>query len=398
MLPYDLMQISVRQIARHSRRYRGVIIGMALGIGGLITVLVMGEAVESGLGKNLEVLGSATIIKASWQKEITKRLHQGQYHKKDVQDIMKLPGVESVSPAVWLSDVTLGFDRRKTLGRLMGIEANFFKTVYVPVSEGRKLVEEDVTKSRRVCVLGKTLASKLFGTVSETDIGKQITIAGELFGVVGLLGGVEDPLYLETVLIPMPVARLRFQGLYEIRDIYIRGINWDVVPALHASIIKLLKNNQPSYEDSMEITYFPDRINSIKRTIFLIKFFIYASLSVTLLLGGLGITNVMLAAVQERTREIGLKKAVGATGREIMAQFLIESTSISLMGAITGVATGFLSITVLTRILGAEPSYEALAYSVFGSVLLGVITGIVSGFTPARRASLLDPAMAMKFE
>ncbi len=93
----------------------------------------------------------------------------------------------------------------------------------------------------------------------------------------------------------------------------------------------------------------------------------------------------MLAAVQERTREIGLKKAVGATGREIMAQFLIESTSVSPMGTITGVTAGFLSIAVLARILGADPSCQALAYSVFGSVALGVINGIVSGFAPRVR-------------
>ena len=109
----------------------------------------------------------------------------------------------------------------------------------------------------------------------------------------------------------------------------------------------MLVNNQPGYSEGMEVRYYPERISTIKRAVLLVKLFLYAALAVTLLLAGLGITNVMLAAVRERTTEIGLRKAVGATEAMIMSQFLLESVSISLMGAMVGILVGFASVEIL---------------------------------------------------
>jgi putative ABC transport system permease protein len=397
MLSSDLIQVSLRQLYRQKRRYRSVIIGIALGIAGLVTVFTMGDSVESDLGRNLEILGSATVLKAHFDFDRSTRWHHGQYHEKDMEDIKKLPGVRTVSPMVWSMDQLMRFNKGTMRGRVLGVDESFFETIFIPISTGRGITAADVEARNSVCVIGKTVMEQLFKNGIE-PVGKVIDISGHMFQVVGLMGGVEDRSLFETVIIPISVARSRIQSMYEIREILVRGFNWDVVQTLQQEILGVLARNQPGYADAMVVKAFPERVEAIKRAVFLTKLFIYASLVVTILLGGLGITNVMLAAVRERTTEIGLRKAVGATEGMIMSQFLLEAVTISLMGAGIGMFVGFISVEVLKRLLGTVPTYEVFAASLVGGVLFGVVLGIASGYLPARKASKLDPSEAMRFE
>lgn len=396
MLVSDLIQISLRQLHRNRRRYKSVILGIALGIAGLVTILTMGDSVETDLGHNLELLGSATILKATYDSDRKLKWHQGQYHQKDVEDLRKLPGVKSVSPAVW-SGQHFSNGSKKMHSKLMGVGEDFFDTIYIPITKGRRLTAKDDVARNSVCVAGETVLKNLFD--GDTDpSNKEIFISGHMFKVVGLMGGVEDKSLMESVLIPISVARSRFASMYEIRDIYIRAVNWDVVSQLHNRIMNVLVNNQPGYAESMTVKYYPERIKTIKQAVFLVKVFLYAAMGVTLLLGGLGITNVMLGAVRERTTEIGLRKAVGATEGMIMTQFLVESVSISLMGAVLGMVVGFISVEVLKEVMKTVPAYRVFVISLMGGVLFGVLLGMISGFLPAKRASSLDAAEAMRFE
>jgi putative ABC transport system permease protein len=397
MLSSDLIQVSLRQLYRQKRRYRSVIIGIALGIAGLVTVFTMGDSVEGDLGRNLEILGSATVLKAHFDFDRSTRWHHGQYTERDMEDIKKLPGVRTVSPTVWSWGHKMWFNQVTMSGRILGADETFFDTFYIPIATGRGITTADVQSRNSVCVIGKTVVEFLFKNGVD-PLGKVIEISGHMFQVIGVMGGVEDRSLFETVIIPISVARSRIQGMYEIRDIYIRGANWDVVQPLQHEVLGVLARNQPGYADAMVVRTFPERVETIKRAIFLTKLFIYASLVVTILLGGLGITNVMLAAVRERTTEIGLRKAVGATERMIMSQFLLEAVTISLMGAGIGMFVGFISVEVLKRLLGTVPAYAVFAASLVGGVLFGVILGIASGYMPARKASKLDPSDAMRFE
>jgi putative ABC transport system permease protein len=396
MLAYDLAKISLKQIYRNKRRYKSVIIGISLGIAGLVTVITMGDSVESDLGRNLELLGSITIVKASWDTEKTSQWHKGQYYQKDVDDLRKLPGARYVSPIVWSWGYLFGRVRNLCVGRLMGIEANFFDTIYFPVSTGRRITEEDTRKMASVCVLGKNIRQYLFG--NSQPVGENISIGGNMFSVVGVIGGMEDPMFDDTVLIPISVARSRFAHMYEIRDVYVRAVNWDVVPSLQQDIFQVLSRNQPTFADTMEVRSFPERVKVVQSAVLLVKLFLYASLCVTLILGGLGITSVMLAAVQERTTEIGLRKAVGATDGMIMTQFLLESVLISVSGATIGLVIGFVSVESLEKTFQTVPDNQVFCASLVGGALFGLVLGIVSGMMPARKASRLDAAEAMSFE
>ncbi|MCX5871934.1 MAG: ABC transporter permease [Deltaproteobacteria bacterium] len=396
MILADLAAVSLKQIYRNRRRYKSVIIGISVGIAGIIIVLTMGDSVEQDLGQNLELLGSATIVKASFDYTKSKKKHGGQYFPKDAKDIEKLPGVKSVSPTV-VSFPPFTYKLNKMSGRLLGVEESFFDTIHIPMARGRRINSDDVAWFNSVCVIGDEIARTLFSD-NEDPLGKKIFIGGHLFRVVGLIGGVEDTSFLNTIIIPISVGRSRFAEMYEIKNIYVRAVNWDAVAPLHKDLHDLLARNQPGYAESMDIRSFPERIKTIQHAVLLVKVFLYASLFVTIVLGGIGIMNVMLSAVRERTKEIGLRKAVGATETMILSQFLFESVSISLVGAILGILIGFVSVEIMKRLFQTSPAYGVFVISIIGGVIFGVILGIASGIIPAIRASRFDPAESMRFE
>jgi putative ABC transport system permease protein len=397
MLLTDLLSISLRQIYRNKRRYKAALVGTAFGIAGLITVVTMGDSVESMLGKNLEVLGSATIVKCAWDFTSDRRWHQGEYTESDVAALRHLPGVLQVSPALWKRQVKVVYRRKNFIATVGGIEANFFETLHLPLYTGRRLTQEDVAARNQVAIIGQTVEKEFFGP-NPHSLGKKIQIYDLSFEVVGVLGGAEDPSYMESVFVPISVVQSKFMDMNKIRDLYVRAIDWDTVPDLHLRVQQLLKNRQPGYADGMVITYFADRIEAIRTIVFIFKFFLYAAILVTLILGGLGITNVMLAVVNERTKEIGLRKAVGATERMIMAQFLCESLSVSLVGGAIGIACGFGSVEGLERLFETDTGLATFVYSVLASVGIAVILGVGSGLLPAARAGRLSAVDAMKFE
>jgi putative ABC transport system permease protein len=398
MLTADLVKISLRQIVRNWRRYRGAMLGTSLGIAGLITVMTIGDSVEDLLGTNLEILGSATIVKAGWNRRTAVTWHEGEYFEKDVEALRKLPGVMDVAPTVWGRASEIVHNRRKRNNvQIAGIEPNFFRVIYLPVTEGRKFTEDDVKNKRQVCIIGQKVHEALFDK-KDRAVGKTIILWGLGFRVIGVLGKAENPEYLDTIFFPLSVARAKLRGMHAIRDIYVRAADWDTVPTLHREVTNLLKENQPGYADFMRVTYYKDRIKAIQTIAFVFKFFLYSAIGVTLFLGGLGITNIMLAVVKERTTEIGLRKAVGATEGMIVSQFLCESLSVSLIGATTGIVVGTISVYVLKDVLRTVPAYYVFVFSVLASFAIGLLLGVVSGVIPARTAGKLDPVDAMRFE
>ncbi|MBI5572295.1 MAG: ABC transporter permease [Desulfomonile tiedjei] len=396
MLLDDLLRTAFRQVYRNKRRYKAAIIGTAVGIAGLITVVTMGDSVESTLGRNLEILGNATIVKAEWDYYNTPRWHHGHYSADDVEYLKRLPDVLTVAAAEWKGKVRVSFQKKTFRFGLGGVEASFFDTVAMTVDQGRRLSKEDEARKRHVCVIGQTIRKELFD--GNNPLGQRILVDGLAFEVVGVLGGAEDPSYMETVFVPLTVAQAQIEGMRKLHNIYVRAKDWDTVPALHMKVRRQLANRQPGYSQSMSVVYDKDRIAAIQTIVLIFKFFLLAAIGVTLILGGLGITNVMLAVVNERTTEIGLRKAVGATEGMIVFQFLFESLTVSLIGAVAGILCGLWAVGILQSLFETTAGYATFFYSVFGSVFISVVLGVASGLLPAARAGRLTAVEAMKFE
>jgi putative ABC transport system permease protein len=393
----DLLKVALRQVARHQRRYRGVFLSIALGIAGLMTVLTMGEAIEKKVAVNLELLGSATIIKASWDFDQKTRWHHGQFRPADLQDLRQLERVVEATGFVRKADQTFVHKQIKAQGQLMGVEPNFFSAVHTVVSEGSGITEKDVSSRRHVCVLGSRVRNELFEG-GDIPLGKTIWIEGKVFTVIGVLGGVEDREYSGTLFVPISVAWDHYFGEPTISGIYVRAKSWQQVSGLRDEVSGVLERNHPSFAASLDVRHFPEKIKTITAIEYLVTFLLYLGLALVIILGGSGITNLMYLAVQERTVEIGLRKAVGATDEVILTQFLVEAVATSLTGVAAGLTLGVAVIIILRLLFGMLPDYRMMIAGAIGALILGIGLGVIPGLEPARRASRLEPAEAMRFE
>lgn len=390
----DLLVMCWRSALRNRRRYKAVMIGIALGTAGFIIVQTMGDSVEKKMGEHLELLGEATVMKAVWRND--DNYHPGEYSMSDVRKLRRIPHVWAVAPVVSIPAIDAFFEDNEWSPGLIGIDQEFWITQSTQLKEGRLIGATDVVGRKKVCVLGEDVVKYLFG--KEKPVGRFLGVGSLKFEVIGVLGGVQQNDLQRFIVIPMTTAQSLFSGLEKIREIYIRVDNWDEVEPVRDEASKILKDSHKGYEQGVDITYYPRRIQKVKSTVYLVKLFIYAALGVTILLGGLGIMAVMLSAVQDRTQEIGLRKALGAKEGIILLQFLLEAVLISLIAGFLGVVVGVLSVTILKGPLGVQVSTLMLSFSIMSGILFTAFLGIASGLYPSVKASRMDSVSAMRFE
>jgi putative ABC transport system permease protein len=371
-----------------------VIIGIALGTAGFIIVQTMGDSVENKMGEHLELLGEATVMKAVWRNE--DNYHPGEYTMSDVKKLRRIPNMMAVAPVVSIPSIEAFFRDNEWTPGLIGVDHEFWVTQSTQLKKGRLIGATDVFGRKNVCVLGEKVVKHIFGL--ESPLGQSLGVGSLKFEVIGLLGGIQQNDIERYIVIPLSTAQKLFSGIEKIREIYIRVNNWNDVEPLREQALEILRANHPGYEPGIEITYYPKRIEKVKATVYLVKLFVYAALGITILLGGLGIMAVMLSAVQDRTREIGLRKALGAKEGLILVQFLLEAVLISLVAGFSGVVIGILSVTILKGPLGVQVSTVMLTTSILGGILFTGFLGIASGLYPSLKASRMDSVTAMRFE
>ncbi len=391
----DLMSMCVRLVLRNRRRYKAVAAAIALGTIGFIVVRTMGDSVEKNLGKNLELLGEATVLAAVWSNH-EENYHPGHYTMDDVQLLKRIPHVISVAPMVSTHRIFAYVGKVEWYPGLAGVDQNYWKTQTPTVKAGRLISASDVVGRRRVCVLGQDVVSYLFGDTN--PVGKEIGFGSLTFTVIGTLGGIQHSDIKRTIFVPITTARSLFSGLYKISQIFIRVDNWNNVAEVRKAALKALRDAHPGYDHGIGIVYYPKRVQKVQTTVYIVKLFIYASVVVAFILGKVGLTNVMLAAVQDRTREIGLKKALGAQERYIMIQFLLESLLISVSSGFIGVCLGIATVQLLKGPLGVDISNYVISTSILVDITFTFAIGIWAGIYPSRMASRLDAVTAMRFE
>jgi len=391
----DLLIMAWRMVFRNRRRYRAVIAAIALGTIGFIVIRTVGESVERRLAGNLELLGEAQVLMAEW-KERPGSPHPGKYDMQDVVNLRKLPHVIAAAPIMSQPNLTAYFHRNETGCTFSGVDEQFWSTQALKLLAGRLITAQDVAARKRVCVIGKDIYTNLFSGAD--PVGQVIRVQNLTFRVIGILGGPQQDDVRKSVFVPIDTAEGIFPGLDSIKRIVLRVNTWDNVETARDQALAILKAGRERYGEGIHISYRPSVLARVKAVFYIVNFFIYSSLVVVFIIGKVGLTNVMLAAIQDRTREIGLRKAVGANDETIRGQFMLESVLISVFSGIIGVFTGVFCVLILKHILEVEISSYVMSASIVLDLVVTTLIGIAAGLYPSAQASRLDIVTAMRFE
>jgi len=354
----------------------------------------MGHSVEKKIGENLALLGGATTMRAEFKNE--SNIHPNEFTAADVSNLKNIPDVMAVAPVVSLHKVDAYFQTVQWGPALFGIDHEFWMTQACSIQDGRLIGPSDVQARKKVAVLGEDVVKHLFQNTN--PVGQDVLIDNLAFIVIGTLGGMQYDEIKSGVFIPITTAQNLFPGLASINDIHIRAGNWNETERVREQALAELKKEHKGYESGIKVIHAPESVERVKSTVYRVKLFIWAVLGIAALLGGLGITNIMLAAVQDRTREIGLRKATGAREEFILMQFLMESGLIGMFAGAIGVAVGVLLVQLLKHVIGVDVSNLTMFFSVVAGLAFTICLGIVSGLYPSMRASRLDAVTAMRFE
>ncbi|GJL67357.1 MAG: multidrug ABC transporter substrate-binding protein [Nitrospirales bacterium] len=382
-------------------------LGVIIGVASVITMIAIVEGGQLWLVSSIERLGTNLLF--VWGKTLTveeQRQFQGRSTGLDYDDTLairqKFPNLQVV-PRLEL-DQPIKAGSRHFSGEVTCTSPEYSEARNFRATQGRFLRKEDIAEWKRIVVLGQEVAERLFG--SESAVGKEIHIGNQRFTVVGVMepkGTIYGSNYDERIFIPITTALRRFQGTDAIRSLLIHVPERDrmdrVIEQLHAFLIQ-----RHDGVDDIRVRNQGDFLNAVDRTIWTFRIVLGGIAVVALVVGGIGIMNIMLVTVTERTREIGLRKAIGARRQDILLQFLIESVTISVVGGLIGVlmgivfAYGFGDFVAQAMPGGGDwgavihPSAIVIAFS------FAVIVGVFFGLYPAIKASKLDPAEALRYQ
>lgn len=304
-----------------------------------------------------------------------------------------LLGIADVSPVVQkVTTVKLGNKSSKNV-TILGVESNFLSVLQsIKISQGRFFNNSEANSSKKVVVIGQTIINNL--GLGDSAVGKGIRVGDLKYGVVGTVTPLGSTLGQDrdnTVVIPLSAAQRQF-GLTNLSTIYVNAKTADLVPEVKKKINDVLKKTLS--EDDYSILDQAQTLATISQITGVLTVGLGGIAAISLVVGGIGIMNIMLVSVTERTREIGLRKALGARPKDIRNQFLIEAVTLSGLGGLIGVLLGILLSFLINSFLQTTITFWAVALSFGFSMLVGIVFGV----TPALRASKLDPITALRYE
>lgn len=393
----DLLRISGRQVLRQYRKNIGVALTIVLGTAGLIVILTMGRSIEENISSNLEIIGNATRLRIIFKHLPTTpdSIDKREFKQETIDGIKTIPGIDQVSSIVRKDgSVKLIYQNNVSYFEMIGVDDSFWKVHGSSARYGVLFDKADMQQRRAVCILGQRTAQELFGHLNV--VGKFISIDNNLFQIVGVLDTLSMPDKFRHVFLPLSTAKDRIDSISPVTKIYIRCHSWDDVDRVSALIPDIVKSFQPN--DEIEIFIPAEILARVKAIAFGVKIFVQLALISTLLLGGIGIWNIMMMSVRSRTKEIGLKKAIGAEDYDILFQFLAESLILSISATSIGFLLGFAGVTITASILKSSPVNDLFWLSTLIGFSFSLILGIVAGLAPAIKASRMEVVSALRYE
>jgi putative ABC transport system permease protein len=400
-----IIRIAMRALARNKLRSALTMLGIIIGVGAVIAMVSVGQGAQqaaqdqiAAMGSNMLFVASGTVnrggMRMGWGA--TKSLVY-----EDMQAIVReCPAVKAAAPGSQTTgQVVFGNDNWAT--NINGTEPQYFEIRSWPLSEGTSFTEDDVSTAANVAVIGETVRKNLFGPTD--PIGETVNINNIPFRIVGVLspkgtsgwGQDQD----DIILIPITTLQKKITGQDWLRWIMVSAVSRQASYTAQQEITSLLRDRhriRPGQDDDFFVRNLADVAELADQQARLFTMLLASIASISLLVGGIGIMNIMLVSVTERTREIGIRMAIGATEEDVQQQFLIEAVVLSLSGGAIGIGLGLLSSYLITQTLGWAVLVSPTA--IVAAVIFSMVVGVFFGFYPARKAARLDPIEALRYE
>ncbi len=405
MLFSESVQIAVTALLGNKLRSILTMLGIIIGVGAVIAMISIGMGVKQNVTNSIASLGSnMLIVSPGSTNKGGVRSAAGSSQKLKYEDAeaikKKIKNIDYVSPTVNGSyQIVNGHENWNS--SVYGVTPEYLKIRDLTIGTGSFITQTDLNSRNRVAVIGTTVAANLFDT--ENPVGKNIRINNQPYKVIGVIeskgqssmGQDQD----DVVIIPLTTAQERLMGITYVRSINIQVSSADKIESVQGQVETLLRQRHHivgDKEDDFTVRNLTSLMETMTSTTTMLTLFLGSIAAISLLVGGIGIMNIMMVSVTERTREIGIRKALGATFQNIMMQFLIESVVIGVIGGLMGVAVGVgiaLAIAktgLFQTVITAAPILISFSFSV------GI--GLFFGIYPARKAARLDPIEALRYE
>jgi putative ABC transport system permease protein len=400
-----VLRVALRALRRNKMRTTLTMLGIIIGVGAVICTVAIGEGASNQVQEQLRNLGD-NIVFISAGSVNQHGVHMGATATKtlklsDAKAIQaQVSQISKLSPGVGAqAQVVYGNQNWNT--RLRGVTPEYLEIRRWVIASGSAFSSRDVDSAANVCLIGQTVVENLFG--QEDPLGKIIRVQNLPFRVIGVLvskgqspfGNDED----DTLIAPFTTVQKKIAGIDWLHYIVCSAISQEAIPTAQQQISGLLRERhhlRPDEDDDFMIRSPNDLAETTAQTGRVMTLLLASIASVSLLVGGIGIMNIMLVSVTERTREIGVRMAVGATEQDVQMQFLSEALVLSLLGGTVGVLLGVASSVAVSSMLAWPTRVPPQAIVI--AVLFSAAVGIFFGYYPARKAAHLDPIEALRYE
>jgi putative ABC transport system permease protein len=409
MSPLQILRIAMRAMSRNTMRSFLTMLGVIIGVGAVIAMVAIGEGAKSRVEASFAAMGTNLLVLmpgATNSGGASSGFGAGPTLTwEDLTAIRtELPSVKSAAPSLG-STVQIVSEEQNWFTRVTGTSPEYFEARNWPCADGALFTQSDLDTGAKVVVLGATVAAKLFGP-SARPLGLTVRIKNIPFTVIGVAAKKgQSPTgqdYDDTAFIPYTTLQQKIQGSlkkYLTGTVFIAAQSTASLAETEAAVVALLRERHhlaPGDDDDFSIRSLTELASAQAEGTKTLTLLLASVAAVSLLVGGIGIMNIMLVSVTERTREIGVRMAIGAKPRHILAQFLAEALVLSSLGGVVGIALGVVVSTRIATSFGwptlIRPEITLIAVGFSAAV------GVVFGLYPARKASRLDPIHALRFE
>jgi len=398
----EAVKLAQHAIRRNALRSFLTILGVVIGVGAVIAMVTVGKGATAKVSADLAKLGSNLLFVRPGQFGPGRATTDAKpFNVRDVEALRaQLSGIRAVAPVAQKS-VKVIFGSRNHTTLVTGSENEYFVTQDWLLTTGRQFLDSELRGGRAACIIGQTMRKELFGPLD--PVGQHVRVGAVSCEVIGLLdskgqsstGADQD----DIVLMPLRTFQRRVAGNTDVGSIYVSA-NDDVdTGKVQADIERLLRERRhisPGEEDDFSVRDMKLLVQTTVGTTTVLTGLLGAVAAVSLLVGGIGIMNIMLVSVTERTREIGIRLAIGAVEGEVLSQFLIEAVALSSFGGLVGIVAANALALGVTRLIDVPYLFNP-GMNVLSFVFSGLI-GVVFGYFPARRAAQLDPIEALRYE